>query len=1626
LLPSVESKGRYLKEGPVNIVFAIIKAIYSYVNSFVHIRMIKGLRLLAVGVGLWMVGLSVWGQTCPTNPPTNVSVDRNNLCSDDAGLIVLSYAGGNGETLTWYEGGCGTGSVIGTGNNLTIASPATTTTYFARWESVDCNPSSCASIQVIVIPVITPVINNFSINPGTTICAGTNVTFSVTVGNGGTNPIYQWLLNGNPVGTNSPTFTSSTLVNTDQVRVRVTSDAACPATVESNTITMTVNDLRQHSVTITASANNICPGNQVTFTATPINGGTSTVYVWYLNDNPVANTATYSSTTLNNGDRIYVETTSSATCPDPPTARSNTIEMTVRPGIPETPGNISGDVAVCPATSGHVYSISDVTNATSYTWSVPSGWNIISGQGSTSITVTSGLYGQDGTISVTASNSCGTSPAGTLAVTVNPGTPAVPGTINGSGTVCPNTAGLIYSIEDVTHATTYTWTVPTGWGITGGQGTNTITVTSGATGQNGNISVTAGNQCGISSARTLAVTVGTLSVIPTSITVTNNSTCFGTSKTLTVNGGSLGTGSEWHWYTALCGGTAAGTGPTISVNPPAGTTTAYYVRAEGQCNTTECISTDVVVLPAAPVQPGIITGPTPVCPGTAGLTYTIESVANAASYTWTVPTGWTITSGQGTTSIIVTAGNYGQNGNITVTASNSCGSGPAQTLGVLVSPGVPSTPGPISGATEQCINRTGLTYSIQPVQYATSYVWAVPDGWQITSGQGTTSITASTTGTAVSGNITVYAGNTCGQSNLSLLAVNVISTVLSAPGPISGLTAICPTRTTTYSIDPVPGAVYYTWTVPGNWNITNGQGTDSITVDVLINSQSGNVTVSANNACGSSVPSTLNVSVANTATVYAGPDQVVCYGTASVQLNGQVGGAIRPNQHNEWDWIALSGGTFSNDRILTPQYNFPNGGNTTGTLTVRLQSNVSEVGCPYASDDMLITILPIPVVNDPVDQVVCNGTPTSAVILTGTGTSYTWANNNTSIGLAASGTGNIPSFTAINTGSSPQTATITVTPINSLGGTSCSGTPQTFTITVNPTPTVINPSDQAVCNGALTSAVNFTGTATSYTWININTSIGLASSGTGNIPSFTANNTGNTIITATITVTPVYSNAGISCSGTPQTFTISVAPTPAVDDPIDQTVCNGSVTSAINFTGISTSFTWTNDNTAIGLAATGTGNIPSFTAINTGSTPQIATVTVTPVYSNGVTNCNGTPQTFTITVNPTPDPDAGPDMAGCSNLPIQLNGTLTGGSSSIWSGGSGSFSDPTILNPTYTPGPADIAARTVTLTLTAIDPAGLCPDVSDMVTITINRAVVITTQPSNVGVCSSFPADLGVVVTGDNPSYQWYRGTPPTGTPLTPSANISGVNSNILHFNQATLADAGSYYVVVSGAAGCSPVTSNVVTLNVDQAITITQQPQSQTVCAGGNVTFSVTADAGGDPLTYVWRRNGTPIPGAPNTPAYTINNISQADAGSYDVLISGTAGYQCSSVQSQVAVLTVNPIPDVTATPSAPAICSGTAPSIALTGSVPGTTFSWTVTQTGVTGASDGSGSTINQTLTTTGNANGTAVYRVTPAANGCQGEPIDVTVTVNPTPSATPPDSQTFCNGLSTIPINLTGSPA
>ncbi|HPH86598.1 MAG TPA: PKD domain-containing protein, partial [Ferruginibacter sp.] len=163
-------------------------------------------------------------------------------------------------------------------------------------------------------------------------------------------------------------------------------------------------------------------------------------------------------------------------------------------------------------------------------------------------------------------------------------------------------------------------------------------------------------------------------------------------------------------------------------------------------------------------------------------------------------------------------------------------------------------------------------------------------------------------------------------------------------------------------------------------------------------------------------------------------------------------------------WTA-PGQTNGNGSTYTINYANP------GTYSIQLIIETNH-GCRDTAVQSL-TVRAIPDVVQPNDQFICNGTATDLVNFTGSvnNTSFSWTNNNTSIGLAASGNGNIPVFTASNNSNSDLTATITVTP----DANGCPGTPVSFNITVYPTPSVMQPANQVVvCNRGTTTGINFT------------------------------------------------------------------------------------------------------------------------------------------------------------------------------------------------------------------------------------------------------------------------------------------------------------------------------------------------------------------------------------------------------------------------------------------------------------------------------------------------------------------------------------------------------------------------
>jgi gliding motility-associated-like protein len=129
------------------------------------------------------------------------------------------------------------------------------------------NNAGCTVVSnaVVINPVVTPTINITA--SSTSICSGNDITFSAVAVNGGSTPTYQWQVNGQQVGTNSPAYTSNAFVTGDVVHCLLTSNEVCTTTptAQSNSIPVTVNTSLTPTVTITASANHICSGDIVTY-----------------------------------------------------------------------------------------------------------------------------------------------------------------------------------------------------------------------------------------------------------------------------------------------------------------------------------------------------------------------------------------------------------------------------------------------------------------------------------------------------------------------------------------------------------------------------------------------------------------------------------------------------------------------------------------------------------------------------------------------------------------------------------------------------------------------------------------------------------------------------------------------------------------------------------------------------------------------------------------------------------------------------------------------------------------------------------------------------------------------------------------------------------------------------------------------------------------------------------------------------------------------------------------------------------------------------------------------------------------------------------------------------------------
>ena len=358
---------------------------------------------------------------------------------------------------------------------------------------------------------------------------------------------------------------------------------------------------------------------------------------------------------------------------------------------------ITGPATVCNSSTGNVYTTQ--AGNTGYIWTVSAGGTITAGSGTNAITVSWTTTGAK-TVTVNYANASGCTAL--VPVTYNVTVNALPApTISGQNSICANSGYIAYSTE--TGQSNYVWTVSSGGTISAGQGTSTVEITWNSAGAQ-SVGVNYSNASGC------------FALAPTIYSVTVNGTpgAAGTIiGTASVCGGSQGiayscapiAGAGYYVWTLPSGAAiASGIGTTnITVNYAANATSGNItVYGNNLCGNGTSSPNYAVTVTALPSSAGNIAGPAAVCKGSSGVVYSVTQIANATGYTWTLPAGATITSGQNSNSITVSFSTAAVSGNITVLGTNSCGSG-------TISPSFALTVNPVPAAPAVTVNGVVLS-----------------------------------------------------------------------------------------------------------------------------------------------------------------------------------------------------------------------------------------------------------------------------------------------------------------------------------------------------------------------------------------------------------------------------------------------------------------------------------------------------------------------------------------------------------------------------------------------------------------------------------------------------------------------------------------------------------------------------------------------------------------------------------------------------------------------------------------------------------------------------------------------------------------------------------------------------
>jgi gliding motility-associated-like protein len=710
----------------------------------------------------------------------------------------------------------------------------------------------------------------------------------------------------------------------------------------------------------------------------------------------------------------------------------------------------------------------------------------------------------------------------------------------------------------------------------------------------------------------------------------------------------------------------------------------------------------------------------------------------------------------------------------------------------------------------------------------------------------------------------LYAANACGIDSI-MQQVIINPTAIVNINPINPVICSGELSDSIFMVSTIPGYVI-NWEIEDTvnvvgWTTMNGSGTSADTIlPVLLTNPTndmGYVVISATVGC-TNVPPTLD-------TIFVNPqgnlqitplqDYLCSNETTDIEISSNLSEAT-------FSWTADYPSTITGasagagDNIAQTLFN---SGTTIDTVFYTIY--IGNVLCPDDSVVVQVAVQPGITLNQNNDTIVCSGATINPAdyVSTPTGATYTWENTNTAIGLGASGSGQVPTWTVpSNTTGSSISGTITVT---ATLDPSCPGTETDFIVTVQPTGNIdVSTLDTLICSGESPEiSVESSVSSATITWTQVSpASISGAANDGGNpgtIDDVLVNDGSNSSID---TVFYTISISNVVCPDPNVTVSVAVQPQITMNDVQNILVCPGQSINPDDFvtTLAGGTFSWTNNNTSIGIPASGTGQIATWSAPpNNTSTTIIGTITV----SAQLNGCPGVQDVFTVSINPTPDysyalnPVSG---LSCVAPTADIVGSVVPfGSTIVWSGpgiASGQGSASITIN---TPG---------TYVITMTDAATGCASTE---TVQMDPPTQVNITSAVVTNISCFGSSNGsIAITTDNSTGVSYAWTPNVGS-------TSTVNN---------LAP-GNYSVLVTNVDLCTDDSSFVLT--EPTPITIAMIDSVGSECGEDNGYLTVSASGGQGGFAYSWN-NGT-----------TSATNSGIDAGNYTVTATDAAGCLVSEV---------------------------------------------------------------------------------------------------------------------------------